>query len=251
MSSLLAAVALLSSLIILFLCLNSWDPNSVMHAFGLGQLSYGQIITVVYLKVSVSDFLTLFSARTPDGFFWSTYPSMILLCASVFALSLSTIVACAWPSSYPDGIYALGLGYRHPKTLALFVWVYCIFWWFIQDGLKVALHRYMERYGIFGMIKNEQAHQLDARKNRNAKDKYADKGSRMDVSVEGNEDVLEGIHIYIYVYTHISIHVYKNLTVFIFLHTGYTHTYIYIYINICIYVYIHISNDINITMKGL
>eukprot|EP00596_Hydrurales_sp_CCMP1899_P000338 CAMPEP_0119040160 /NCGR_PEP_ID=MMETSP1177-20130426/10002_1 /TAXON_ID=2985 /ORGANISM="Ochromonas sp, Strain CCMP1899" /LENGTH=917 /DNA_ID=CAMNT_0007004925 /DNA_START=408 /DNA_END=3161 /DNA_ORIENTATION=- len=192
MSSLLAGVALLSSLIILFLCLNSWDPNSVMHAFGLGQLSYGQIITVVYLKVSVSDFLTLFSARTPEGFFWTTAPSWILFCASVFALSLSTVVACAWPSSYPDGIYALGLGYRHPKSLALFVWVYCIFWWFVQDFLKVCLHKYMERYGIFGMIKNEQAHQLDARKNRNAKDKYTDKGSRMDVGAERNEDALEG-----------------------------------------------------------
>jgi H+-transporting ATPase len=205
MSSLLAGVALLSSLIILFLCLNSWDPNSVMHAFGLGQLSYGQIITVVYLKVSVSDFLTLFSARTPEGFFWTTAPSWILFGASVFALSLSTVVACAWPSSYPDGIYALGLGYRHPKSLALFVWVYCIFWWFVQDFLKVCLHKYMERYGIFGMIKNEQAHQLDARKNRNAKDKYTDKGSRMDVGAERNEDALEGIHIYVYIHIYLYV----------------------------------------------
>lgn len=204
MSSLLAGVALLSSLIILYLCLNSWSKGSIMHAFGLGQLSYGQIITVVYLKVSVSDFLTLFSARTPEGFFWSTYPSWILFGASCFALSLSTIVACAWPSSYPDGIYALGLGYRNPKSLALFVWVYCIFWWFVQDAMKVMLHKYMERYGIFGMIKNEQAHQLDARKNRNAKDKYADKGLRMDIG-EGHEDVLEGSHIYI---SHICIYIF-------------------------------------------
>ena len=49
-----------------------------MTSFGLGNLSYGQITTAVYLKVSVSDFLTLFSSRTGGNWFWSSRPSSIL-----------------------------------------------------------------------------------------------------------------------------------------------------------------------------
>lgn len=50
-ASVLALVALLSSIIILSLCLDSWTPGSVFQSWGLGGLSYGQITTVVYLKV--------------------------------------------------------------------------------------------------------------------------------------------------------------------------------------------------------
>lgn len=80
-SSVLAAVALISSIILLALCLNSWNEGSslvshslnyqdnhmiigsVFQKIGIGGLEYGQITTTIYLKVSISDFLTLFSAR--------------------------------------------------------------------------------------------------------------------------------------------------------------------------------------------
>ena len=163
MASLLALVALSSSLLLLYLCLSSWDDSSVLKIFGIGSLTYGQITTVIYLKVSVSDFLTLFSARTHDGFFWSSTPSYILMTAAVFALSLSTLIACAWPASTPDGIAALGLGYRDPKTLALFVWVYCILWWFVQDLCKVLLYKFMERHNIFG-VNDSSGHRRNAAK---------------------------------------------------------------------------------------
>lgn len=99
-SSVLAGVALLSSLIILYIALNSWSTNSLLYRMNIGELSYGQVTTVMYLKVSISDFLTLFSARTNDGFFWSSMPSPILMGAAGLSLTLSTILACAWPTSY-------------------------------------------------------------------------------------------------------------------------------------------------------
>lgn len=151
MASVLAFVALSSSLLLLYIVLNSWNDKSVLKIFGLGDLTYGQLTTVIYLKVSVSDFLTLFSARTHNGFFWSSMPSPILLTAAAFALSLSTVIACAWPASTPDGIDALGLGYRRPKSLALFVWVYCLLWWFVQDLCKVLLYKFMEHNNLFGV----------------------------------------------------------------------------------------------------
>ena len=150
-ASVLAFVALISSLLLLYLALDSWNEEGFWwNTFG-GGLSYGQITTIVYLKVSVSDFLTLFSARTHDGFFWSSTPSPILLVAACFALTLSTILACVWPASYPDGMYALGLAERKPYTLAFWVWLYCIVFWFIQDLCKVITYAILEKYNIFGI----------------------------------------------------------------------------------------------------
>jgi H+-transporting ATPase len=130
--SVLAGVALVSSLILLYLCLDSWNDSGLFQAWGIGGLSYGQITTTIYLKVSVSDFLTLFSARTGENWFWKSTPSPILLGAGGFALTLSTIIACSWPSSYPDGIYSMGLSRRRPYELPLYIWLYCLGWWVIQ-----------------------------------------------------------------------------------------------------------------------
>ena len=46
-----------------------------------GGLSYGQITTSIYLKISISDFFTLFSARTGERFFYSSPPAPVLLAA--------------------------------------------------------------------------------------------------------------------------------------------------------------------------
>jgi len=151
-STVLAMVALVSSLLILFLCLDSWREGSLFQKWGIGGLRYGQITTVMYLKVSISDFLTLFSARTHDGFFWSTTPSTILIVAGLFALFLSTLLACVWPEEeLEQGEYVMGLALAPPKAMALYVWLFCIFWWFVQDGAKVALYWYMEKHNIFGI----------------------------------------------------------------------------------------------------
>jgi H+-transporting ATPase len=50
-SSVLAGVALVSSLILLWACLTSWENDGVFDALGLDGLSYGQVTTIVYLKV--------------------------------------------------------------------------------------------------------------------------------------------------------------------------------------------------------
>jgi len=100
--------------------------------------------------VSISDFLTLFSARTSDDFFWTTAPAPILMGAGFIALTISTILACVWPTGDSDGVYAMGLGRRKPYTLALYIWLYCIVWWFIQDACKVFAFYILKKYNIFG-----------------------------------------------------------------------------------------------------
>lgn len=82
----LAGVACASSLLLLQMSLSSWNDNSFYQRIGLGGVSYGQITTSIFLKVAVSDFLTLFSARADEEWFWTSRPAPILLAAAAFAL---------------------------------------------------------------------------------------------------------------------------------------------------------------------
>lgn len=60
----LGFVACGSSLLLLYWCLGSASPTSFFPSLGLPPLAYGEIVTMLYLKISVSDFLTIFCART-------------------------------------------------------------------------------------------------------------------------------------------------------------------------------------------
>jgi H+-transporting ATPase len=151
LGAVLGGVACLSSLFLLYALLTSWEANSIFRNLGLGGLSYGQITTSIYLKVSISDFLTLFSARTGDDWFWSSFPAPILFGAACFALTSSTVIALAWPSSTIDGVYTLGLAHRAPYQLALYIWLYCIIWWFVQDICKIFAFKFLKRYNLFGI----------------------------------------------------------------------------------------------------
>jgi H+-transporting ATPase len=47
----LSIVALLSSLLLLWAALDSWNPHGLFHRIGLPGIEYDQIITMIYLKV--------------------------------------------------------------------------------------------------------------------------------------------------------------------------------------------------------
>lgn len=104
---------------------------------------------MIYLKVSISDFLTLFSARTHNGFFWSDRPSPFLAGAATVSLGISTLVACVWGAGTIDGLYVKGLTLDSYKLWPLWVWIYCIIWWFIQDAAKVVTYIILRRFNIF------------------------------------------------------------------------------------------------------
>jgi len=153
-SGVLAGVAMISSLILLHICLQACSNQGFFHSMGIVSepLSYGQITCVIYLKVSISDFLTLFSARTSDNYFWSTAPSKVLAIGAGISLVVSTIIACAWPQSSPDLTDAWGLGRNDPKGLAAIIWIYCVIWWFIQDLCKVGTYFLLKKWNIFDIL---------------------------------------------------------------------------------------------------
>merc|ERR1711988_1425091 len=118
-------VAMISSLNLLWILLRSWEENSWMKQLGIGGISYGKITSSIYLKVSVSDFLTLFSARAGGEWFFMVRPAKILMIGACIALSSSTMIAMFWPLSYPDNIETEGLLRSPPYTLEVFVLVAC------------------------------------------------------------------------------------------------------------------------------
>merc|ERR1711907_89240 len=144
-----AFVAMISSVNLLHILLHSWDDNSLMRQLGLGGISYGKITSSVYLKVAVSDFLTLFSARAGGDWFFMVKPAPILMCGAMIALSCSTCFAMFWPKSYPDGIQTEGLVRSPPYMLEVFVWTCSLSWWLAEDAAKVFCRWIVHKYNIF------------------------------------------------------------------------------------------------------
>jgi H+-transporting ATPase len=158
-AAVLAAVACVSSLLLLWMELDAHlRTDSWYGSMGLPRLHYDQIVTSIYLKISISDFLTLFSSRTGPKPFFAFAPSKVLLICAVGSLFVSTCVATWWPLSSPDNVRSRGLWYKPEsssepdykyKLMPLWVWAYCIVWWFIQDAVKVWTYVLLEKYDLF------------------------------------------------------------------------------------------------------
>jgi H+-transporting ATPase len=161
----LAVVACVSSLLLLYLLLDSWNDNSLMAQIGLENIPYGSITTSIYLKVSVSDFLTLFSSRTGGEWFWKSRPANILLGAAGVALSSSLILSLLWPDSRPDKIDTSGLERHPPYPLVLCILGWCIVWWFVQDLAKVVIYKVMHDNNWFGVNQTGQVTLPESTKN--------------------------------------------------------------------------------------
>lgn len=126
-STTLGLVAVASSLILLFWGLDSWSETGVLVSYGVGYLPYDQVMMMMYLKISLSDFFTVFSART-HGFFYTRAPGRLLFMAAIFATCVSTLLSVYWPFTEMQAI---------SFKLAGFVWMYCLVSFLIQDAAKV------------------------------------------------------------------------------------------------------------------
>jgi len=144
-------VAMISSVNLLHILLHSWEKDSMMRQLGLGGISYGKITSSVYLKVSVSDFLTLFSARAGGDWFFMVKPAPILLCGAMVALSCSTCFAMFWPKSFVDKIQTEGLVRSPPYMLEVFVWAWSLSWWLAEDAAKVFCRWIVHKNNIFNI----------------------------------------------------------------------------------------------------
>jgi len=171
-STMLGGIACVSSILLLVAAMNAGTDNDILHnQFSLPALAYSQVTCLMYLKVSISDFLTVFAART-QGFFFMRRPGNSLMAAFVVATTASSIFAHLWPFGGMEGL---------PGPYVLFVWVYCILCFFVQDICKVTLNLAMDALE-FGaettaetMNNDKNAHRLA--RVRMAKEKHQQSGT--------------------------------------------------------------------------
>jgi len=148
----LGAIACLSSLLLLHFALASWEKDSMFQGWDIGGLKYGQIVNVIFLKVAVTDILTLFSSRTAQQFFFQRKPHPVLFVCATFALCLSTTLSLVWPCGKLDKVPVCGLGYHESRQkIALWVWIYCFIVFIIQDAVKVACWRLILHFNLFNV----------------------------------------------------------------------------------------------------
>ena len=158
----LGLVACVSSLILVAYCMhaNAAHPGDFMGlvfgSAGRNYITWYEVRCIIYLKVSVSDFLTLFSART-RGYFFERWMGTYLAIAACVALAASTLLALFWDDIFSglEGAFMAGLRYSRGAVLA--TWFYCVIWWFVQDIFKVATYYFIDTYSPSGAWKAKQA----------------------------------------------------------------------------------------------
>jgi hypothetical protein len=148
----LSVVACLSSLLLLLALLhtNANYPGGFVGAVfgsnGRDYVIFAEAQTLIYLKISLSDFLTLFSARTRT-WFWERRPGYLLGVAALIAMGSSTLLSLFWDSIFSSGdVYMAGL--HSSKYACVAIWVYCVLWFLLQDIAKVLTYsvlNYMQR----------------------------------------------------------------------------------------------------------
>ena len=146
----LGFVACLSSLIMLAYMLKANALHRgdffglVFGSYGRDYLVFEEIRCIIYLKISISDFLTLFSARTRT-WFWERAVGLELGIAALIATSCSTIFSLFWGDFVKVNDAPMASLY-HSDGAAAATWLYCILWWFAQDTCKIATYALLERF---------------------------------------------------------------------------------------------------------
>ena len=142
-SSVLGAVSFFSSfayLLISLLNMDSNNPNLIFEYFGIPTYTYGQILTGMFLKISISNCLTLYVARCNSWFFLSR-PGFELFIMSTFALTTSTLLSKYWYLNVqPKNSVVVATMHSLDWASILVIWVFCISMFILQDILKVSLY---------------------------------------------------------------------------------------------------------------
>jgi H+-transporting ATPase len=95
-------------------------------------IDQAQAQTMMYLKLSVAGHLTIFVTRTRKSF-WSIRPARILWIAVLGTQTIATLIAVF-------GIFMTPLGWGW----ALFVWVYALAWFLLNDRIKLLTYRIID-----------------------------------------------------------------------------------------------------------
>lgn len=100
-----------------------------------------ELQTLIFLKLVVAGHLTLFVARTKDAFYKKPWPAPLLLSAILGTQILAVLIA-------GFGLIVAPI----PWIWIAYVWIYCLFWIFIEDRAKILAYRHFEKQGCEGSL---------------------------------------------------------------------------------------------------
>lgn len=103
-------------------CRCSWVIYVLRRSTLLSQILCN-VQMAIFLKISLSNFLSVFAART-TGYCWERIPGTLMTVCVVGALIISTILAMHWP--FADGMTSIS------ALVTIYVWFYVIFWFAVQ-----------------------------------------------------------------------------------------------------------------------
>ena len=121
--------------------MDSRHPNSIFEYFDIPALSYGQILTAVFLKVSISNYLTIFCVRTQSWMILSL-PGTMLGISGATAMIITTLLSKYWVLNIrpKNSAVIANLG-SIPWNLIGLIWVFCIIILAVQDIAKFIINR--------------------------------------------------------------------------------------------------------------
>jgi len=96
-------------------------------------VSIEQLQTIIFLKLAIAGHLTLFVARTRNFFLIRPFPAPILLFAIIATQIIAALIAGFGWFVTPISWEYVGL-----------IWAYCLFWVFIEDGLKLLVYQHLD-----------------------------------------------------------------------------------------------------------
>ena len=99
---------------------------------------YPRLQTAVFLKLALSNILTVFAART-RSYCWTRPPAPALWCTASVAACLYSVMATNWPAT--DGMAPIGGG------LALLIWLFALLTFTVQDTAKVLTFIVLAEFG--------------------------------------------------------------------------------------------------------
>mmetsp|Transcript_28145 Transcript_28145/g.39302 ORF Transcript_28145/g.39302 Transcript_28145/m.39302 type:complete len:307 (+) Transcript_28145:3-923(+) len=163
-SSVLGFTAMLESVLLLLIGFAAGRGGHGMQCvfFEGCHASYGNVQSLMFLNLCLSDFITVFAARTKD-WFYTRRPATALLCAGLFAtMAMTFLSTCA----------SFGGMEKITAYTAVMVWIYVIVWFLIQDCLKKLTYYALEKFKVvdreayLNLVKRKPKVKMDAQQSR-------------------------------------------------------------------------------------
>jgi hypothetical protein len=188
-SAVLGVGAGLSTVLLLILGLKcnenaaTLSPSTLCDVFGAhtvnadgsgGYLTYDEVLTVVFLKISLSDILTVLSARTRGVFLFFTVarrPGFVLAVVFVAVALAASTLSLTWPALFLSGTPMAALTERYTFGA---VWGYTLLSFVIVDAVKVAV------YSLLGTLDTRHKARLSAVKQISLTSRMVDEARRAD-----------------------------------------------------------------------